>query len=315
MKKSLQVICTIVCFAINTSATTNRVLFLDNIDPEPYVDIPRSDSLEPSSNITVEAWIKPIKMTTGELVYNVITKRINEHEAPYNSYILADGGLNSPSNWYANITTTNGGGSTPGTNYIGWGTWTHMAMSYDGLNLRYYLNGSHVATTSTTGPILYSDLSLRIGKAKIPQFDDGFYGFIDEVRIWNRTLTQNDIKNNMYKELQGAESGLVGYWNFNDGTAKDLSPYGNNGSLVDGAATVLEETYWSGALICGIKVSAYDITWNSDTGCTYRVQYTDDLNKTSWSNLEPEYLGTGNMMYHMDVIRDFPARFYRVIKQ
>jgi hypothetical protein len=36
------------------------------------------------------------------------------------------------------------------------------------------------------------------------------------------------------EKASGQEKGLAGYWNFQDGTAKDSSPYKNNGQLVGG---------------------------------------------------------------------------------
>jgi len=69
-----------------------------------------------------------------------------------------------------------------------------------------------------------------------------FNGCIDEVRIWNKALSGREIKTNMNKELTGNEEGLVLYYNFNeltpDGKVKDLSPYGNHGTLKNGAKLV-----------------------------------------------------------------------------
>ena len=56
-------------------------------------------------------------------------------------------------------------------------------------------------------------------------------GNIDEISLWNRALTQEEI---MYTALSGYEEDLVGYWNFNEGdgtTLTDLSGNGNNGAI------------------------------------------------------------------------------------
>ena len=67
-------------------------------------------------------------------------------------------------------------------------------------------------------------------------------------------------------------------------------------------------------LVCGIQVSALDVTWASRLGLNYQVQYTTSLTQPAWSNLGPVYVGTGGGMYHMDVIRSLPNRFYRVVE-
>ncbi len=60
-----------------------------------------------------------------------------------------------------------------------------------------------------------------------------FDGLIDEVRIWNVARTQAQIRDNMCRQLTGTETGLVGYWNMNEGTGNtvnDLTPNANHGT-------------------------------------------------------------------------------------
>jgi len=64
-----------------------------------------------------------------------------------------------------------------------------------------------------------------------------FDGYLDEVRIWNRALTREEIKLNMTHEINFPQPGLVGYWKFNEGSgilASDSSGNGNDGFLVNG---------------------------------------------------------------------------------
>ena len=53
----------------------------------------------------------------------------------------------------------------------------------------------------------------------------GKSGEIDEVRTWSRTLAFEEIQATMNITLNGNEPGLVGYWNFDDGTANDSYTY------------------------------------------------------------------------------------------
>jgi hypothetical protein len=64
---------------------------------------------------------------------------------------------------------------------------------------------------------------------------------MDEVRIWNVVRTQEQIQDHMHCELAGNESGLIGYWKFNEASgsiAYDSSPYGNHAYLYGGATLV-----------------------------------------------------------------------------
>ena len=59
-------------------------------------------------------------------------------------------------------------------------------------------------------------------------------GKIDEVQLWNTALTQSEIQQYMSTPPTGNEAGLIGYWNFNEGsgsTVTDLSGNGNNGTI------------------------------------------------------------------------------------
>ena len=54
---------------------------------------------------------------------------------------------------------------------------------------------------------------------------------VAELRVWNITRTNDEIKAAMNHRLKGDEEGLIGYWQLNqsiDGKVKDLSPNDNN---------------------------------------------------------------------------------------
>ena len=69
-----------------------------------------------------------------------------------------------------------------------------------------------------------------------------FNGLIDEVRLWNTSRTPAEILDNSDATLSGVESGLVGYWPFDEGagpTTADLTANANTGSLGGGVASQL----------------------------------------------------------------------------
>jgi RHS repeat-associated protein len=70
-------------------------------------------------------------------------------------------------------------------------TWTHVAMSSDGTYLRLYVNGKLIDTGSAKSA-MESDGPLEIGCAKT--FSEFFDGLIDEVRVYNRALSQPEIE-------------------------------------------------------------------------------------------------------------------------
>jgi len=121
------------------------------------------------------------------------------------------------------------------------GNWHHLAGVYTrSANLVLYVDG---VPEGTPGDISYAegediDLTqpLAIGCRVVygRSNDHYFNGSIDEVAIYNRALSAEEIRANMYLRLAGDEPGLIGYWDFDEGEGQivyDLSGNGNDGQL------------------------------------------------------------------------------------
>ena len=81
-------------------------------------------------------------------------------------------------------------------NYIQTGVWYHVAGTYDGEDLKLYINGTLVNTNSApSGNIDGGSAILAIGTWS--SLADYFKGTADEVRVWNTVLTENQIRQSM----------------------------------------------------------------------------------------------------------------------
>jgi hypothetical protein len=78
--------------------------------------------------------------------------------------------------------------------------WTHLALTYDGAMLRLYVNGALAAGENITGAIQTNSNALRIG-GNFP-YGEFFQGLIDEVRVYNRALTQAEIQTDMNNPVE-----------------------------------------------------------------------------------------------------------------
>jgi hypothetical protein len=114
----------------------------------------------------------------------------------------------------------------------------HVAFVNDGQSRTIFLNGRSDGQSRISSPLGNLDQELWIGNDP-DSLHRQFIGYLDELRIWNLARTQEEIKGSMNTTLEGNEPGLVGYWNFDDGTAHDRSAHSNDGILV-GSAQIIE---------------------------------------------------------------------------
>ena len=84
-------------------------------------------------------------------------------------------------------------------------------------------------------------------------------------------------KASLQKRLKGDETGLVGYWNFDDGSPIDRSVYGNHGTLHEGAKIRLVDLVLAGS---NEPISAVLVRTLEKTGIKNRYRGSSRL----WKN-------------------------------
>jgi hypothetical protein len=203
--------------AINCLAQKNNALHFDGTDDRVFVG---NSSLFNTSYLTVQAWVK-LDYIGGWSWRGVVTKRNCCGEALEQwTMQTTTGGL---MNFFGHTDIT--GFSVTDPNPVPLNVWTNYAGTYDGNKAILYKNGVIVAKdTAANGKIISKEWPVVIGDRDGGL--DWFPGAIDEVRIWDRALSQSEIQANINCKLTGNESGLVAYYDFNQGTAT-----GNNTSI------------------------------------------------------------------------------------
>jgi hypothetical protein len=98
--------------------------------------------------------------------------------------------------------------------------WYHVAATYSANNLNLYLNGVKIATSATpTGTIVDASL-LTIGRS--PSTSTNFFkGKVDEVRVFNVRLTDDQVQRMVYQEL-GTNTNLTGAYITSKEIGQDL---------------------------------------------------------------------------------------------
>ena len=85
-------------------------------------------------------------------------------------------------------------------------TWSHLAMTWDGLTVRVYVNGAQVSSSALAGTAMTSTSPLRIGGNGV--WPEWFSGVIDEVRVYNRALSAAEIAADRDAAVGGATAAL-----------------------------------------------------------------------------------------------------------
>ena len=172
-----------------------------SFDGDDYVDIPHSQTLNITDEITLEAWIYPTIDDLDE--YMIISKGgswSNEDPQCYELTIddarpLFQMKLPDSEDWY---------GAAP-SEPITMETWHHVAGVYDGSLFRIYIDGVNQTNIYNgwggtykgkvyNGGLPTGDFNISIGRRSPASWGSLFYeGYIDDVRIWDRAIPESEM--------------------------------------------------------------------------------------------------------------------------
>ncbi len=167
------------------SGRFGRALSFDGVNDR--VDVPDAASLELTGALTLEAWVKP---TTSRLHAPVITKETSNF---YTYRLEAGGELKGVPEGYISDRAWSWEDAED-TKALPNGSWSHLALTYDGVSMRLYVNGNLVSTRAAAKPTV-NGLQLTIGANN--RFANFYEGLIDEVRVYNRALSGAEVAADM----------------------------------------------------------------------------------------------------------------------
>ncbi|MCK1597287.1 LamG-like jellyroll fold domain-containing protein [Bradyrhizobium sp. 164] len=208
-----------------------------------FISIPNSASTNISGNaLTLSMWINPQALASGDSV--VIGKFWNTTmSSPYYQYGLELRGGNQ-TDFY--IGTSSGALVAAGGTTLPFNQWSHLAITFDGAQVKTYVNGTLVNTQALSATITARGNPMRIGAdASTAQF---YKGALDDLRIYNRALTLAQVQSDM------------------------TTPVGNP---TTGSPQVLIDSPINGAQVSGIVNVTADAT--DDTGIANVQFYIDNV--------------------------------------
>jgi signal transduction histidine kinase len=209
-------------------ASTNRVLELDGSDS--HVELP-PNLFANLTQATVEAWVnigRP-KENARYLDFGGFQREMylgNEGADPALKFLITDAGRNRHRILVPGL--------------LGTDQWFHLAMVIGPGGVRLYYNGMLVGTDSYSGGVSGIGTNNNfIGRSNSSRRNPvHFQGQVDDVRVWGTERSESEIREAMFRGPTGRERGLIGCWNFDDGSARDVSPARRDGRLAGNAVVV-----------------------------------------------------------------------------
>lgn len=173
------------------------------------------------NDFTIDFWLKPLSDGT------ILANRTRDGDPKGWELMIESGALKfeySPRNvinqpryeqGFTQTTNVRGGNAQ-------YGKWNHIALTHQrNGQIVIYINGKQVASGTRIIPeaTLNSSMILSL-------FGDGIErrtmeGTIDELKIWTKALTEEQVRHEMYSTNADNKDGLVAYWPFNGGTLEN----------------------------------------------------------------------------------------------
>ena len=175
-----------------TTGKYGDALSFDGADD--YVNVPDAASLD-LTNWTISAWIYPTSLpfVTWKTILCKGGDCTNYYLQTYGTEL--EGGFESPAGNWRRFRTT---GATLQLN-----TWYHVAFTFDDAanTGKVYISGVERFSKTETAVPVTTATPLRIGT---DNWDENWSGLLDDLRIYNRALTQAEIQTDMNTPVSGS---------------------------------------------------------------------------------------------------------------
>jgi hypothetical protein len=167
--------------ATRTKGRFGKALLFDGVND--WVTVKDSAALDLSGSFTLEAWIKPKSVRRSSIIFKQAIDG-----SVYDLYAFQDADLPVSS-----FNDGTGYSVISNVNQLPTKGWVHLASTFDGTVQKLFVYGVEVSSSSAQkASIAPSNDVLRIGGNSV--WGDYFRGVIDEVRIYNRALTSEEIQ-------------------------------------------------------------------------------------------------------------------------
>ena len=200
-----------------------------------YVSVPHAAALN-AFPLTITAWVKTLR--NSALVDGIVSKYSDGSGNGY-SLNLRNGNLYA---WYYGssgsvVVLPIGLDGGP----IADGHWHHIAFVVSTTSGQLYVDGNLRNSVNWTGIPTPPTGTEPLQFGHYYNYGNAFQGEIDEVALWNRSLSASEVNYLKHRRLSGKEDGLLGYWRFDESSgpvANNTATNAFHGTLVNAPAWV-----------------------------------------------------------------------------
>jgi Concanavalin A-like lectin/glucanases superfamily len=183
---------TVVGATFQTYGTSGKMALQFAGNTSSYVVVPRSASLEPPDGLSISMWCNGVPGEACGFGWGTILRKADGCQAGY--FIR---GCNTSTSFQIDGSNPCFGGPSANAQFLTFTgtTWQHIVGTYsvaDGM-IKTYENGVLVNQTPLSNSLVHSG-DLYIGGAAVAGDDGGFNGLINEVRVYNRSLTASEVQ-------------------------------------------------------------------------------------------------------------------------
>ncbi|WP_117171952.1 LamG-like jellyroll fold domain-containing protein [Lutibacter oceani] len=264
-----------------------------------------------NSTFSIETWVKPNNISGTRTIFSRKDASNNS-----NGYDLSIVNGQVRFNWYY---STGSSSVNSGSNLINTNRWYHLAVTYNGATYTLYVDGIELGTTNNNNPpgLTANNVEALLGAMDQVSSDpmNYYHGWIDELKIWNKALSVEHIRQMMNQEIDelGADVGGVQI------PTKIYGPDNDNNGIED---TILLwsnlEAYYHMNINCGdlapYKKGVNGRLRNITTGQeqTAPIPYTTRVNKPwdtndTWTNFNvwdlPNSNGINNTPIDWNIVK------------
>ena len=222
---------------VGSSFSNTLSTYFDGVDDRVEINRTLGSGL---AELSISTWVKyNNNLATSNRYHPIVAKAGTSFGDSFQLTNMRSGFSSNGGELYFNVRTPNGSytafsGVVPSQN-----VWYQIVGTYDGSNVKIYIDGVLKGTLSATGSINSNNELLMLGDAGYGGLSAFLNGNLDEVSIYSRGLTQSEVTN-IYNSGTPNDvstiSNIVAYWRMGDGdTANTITDNvgSNDGTMVN----------------------------------------------------------------------------------